>query len=208
MFVPDAELDRTSLRQGDILAGIPFPLFDLSKTVVLGRVRGDRTQTGIPAAETIATENRGDREWFSTVVSARLSFCAVLSNCCDIEPRDGRILIPMVALARLRPIPPNIQRDAPKLESLRANKNPANPEDPGYIDYFYLPAHERLERAEWVIHYNQVVAMGTAPVPELMERKILQMVDRERVKFKIKLAYSLARIGDHEINAGLQNPWQ
>jgi hypothetical protein len=42
----------------------------------------------------------------------------------------------------------------------------------------------------------------------LLSRKILQLLDRERVKFKIKLAAYLGRLTDEEAAVGLENPWQ
>jgi hypothetical protein len=208
MFVPDADLDRKSLRQGDILAGIPFPLIDLPNTVALGRLSGEPTANTLPSLTAVAENHRGDREWFSTVTKTRLCFCAVLSNCCDIEPRNGRILLPAVALARLRPIPPDFLREPARLASLQQNKNPSNPDDPGYIDYFCFDNHPRLENEQMVVHYNQLICIPSSAQEQLMQRKILQLDDRARVKFKLKLAFSLARLGDAEIAAGLQNPWE
>ena len=40
----------------------------------------------------------------------------------------------------------------------------------------------------------------------MLRKKILQIDDRTRVKFKIKLAFTLGRTNDDE--DGLENPWQ
>jgi len=41
-----------------------------------------------------------------------------------------------------------------------------------------------------------------------VRKKIIQLDDRTRVKFKIKLAFILGRTNDDEEAAGLENPWQ
>jgi hypothetical protein len=52
----------------------------------------------------------------------------------------------------------------------------------------------------------------TLPTPTianfLLRKKILQLDDRARMKFKIKLGFTLMRVNDDERRAGLENPWQ
>ncbi len=114
----------------------------------------------------------------------------------------------MVTLARLRPISNDIRNDEERFESLRANKDPRDPNDPGYMDLFYLEPHELLQNQDWVVHYNQVVTIPTTDIALLLQKKVIQLDDRTRVKFKIKLAVTLGRSNDDEQNAGLENPWQ
>jgi hypothetical protein len=113
-----------------------------------------------------------------------------------------------VALARLRPISPDIRQDEARYASLTANKDPRDQDDPGYIDYFYLEPHERLNDLEWVVHYHQIMSLPTADVAILLRRKILELDAPSRMKFKLKLAFSFGRANDEEIAAGLENPWQ
>jgi hypothetical protein len=145
-------------------------------------------------------------------VPARRSFQALrmlaessLSQCCDIAPRRGRILQPTIALARLIPVPPGLAGNADKLASLQANKYPLNPEDPGYINLFHIPEHPLLDGREWVVDYNQVLSIPATEFPEILQRKILQMNDFERIKFKIKLATSFGRVMEEE--QAIDHPW-
>jgi len=200
--------DAATLRQGDILEGIPFPLMDHAKIQILGTLAQDQDFNTLPTISPRTHQLRDDREWVTALVPVRFGFCAVLSNCCDLEPRDGRIQAPVFNLARLRPIPDDIRRNDALFASLRANKDPRDPLDPGYIDFFYLEPHELLEGRDWRVHYNQVITLPTGDITLLLRKKILQLNDVTRVKFKIKLGFTLMRANDGELRAGLENPWQ
>jgi len=152
-------------------------------------------------------EHRQDNRWTTLQVPVRFSYCAVISNCCDLEPRDGRVLVHAIAMARLRPIPPDIRNDQRRLDSLIANKDPRDPDDPGYIDYFYVAPHEQLSNADWMVSFHQIVSVPSTDSNLLLARRVVQLNDRARMKFKIKLAFSFGRSNDEELEAGLGNPW-
>lgn len=197
-----------SLRQGDILAGIPFPLLDQSKMHLLGEVADDYDYAGLPEIAPKTHLHRTDTEWVTLQVPARFCMCAVLTNCCDLEPRNGRVPTQMVSLARLRPISPDIRRDPERFHSLQANKDPRDQQDAGYIGFFYLESHELLDNRDWVVQFDQVVGIPSTDIGLLLRKKIIQLDDRTRVKFKIKLGVTFLRINNEEIAAGLMNPWQ
>jgi hypothetical protein len=198
----------TSLRQGDILAGVPFALMEQGKMHVLGAIAQDYDYAVAPSISVRTHEHRGDRGWVTIQVPARFGLCAVLSNCCDLEPREGRVQAHAVTLARLRPISPDTRNNPENFASLRANRDPRDAVNPGYFDFFYLEPHAQLEGTDWTVHFNQVVTVPTTDIALLLRRKVLQLDDRTRVKFKIKLASSFGRINDDEIDAGLENPWE
>jgi hypothetical protein len=133
--------------------------------------------------------------------------CAVLSNCCDLELRNGRVQAYSVALARLRPVSNDIRNDAVRFASLRSNKDPRDPDNAGYIDYFYLEPHGCLEGSDWNVQFNQIVTLPTSDINLLLRKKVIQLDDRTRMKFKIKLAFTFGRANDDELDAGLENPW-
>ncbi len=200
--------DAASLRQGDILTGIPFPLLDYRSLTLLGAVQEEYDYGGLPVINARTHTHRFDREWVTVQMPVRFGLCAVLSNCCDLEPRNGQILARMVTLARLRPVSDDIRRDAARFASLSANKDPRDQEDHGYIDYFYLEPHALLQNRDWNVEYSQCVSIPASDTNILLRKKLLQLDDRTRVKFKIKLAFTLGRTNDDEELAGLENPWQ
>jgi hypothetical protein len=204
-----AGFDVATLRQGDILEGVPFPLIDHTTLQLLGTIHLDRDFNGLPELAAKTHKQRQDNEWLTGLIPIRFGFCIVLSNCCDLEPRDGKIPAPVFTLARLHPIPEALRSNPDNFNSLKANKDPRDETDPGYIDYFYLEPHELLQDRDWRVHYNQVTTLPTSTISTfLLRKKILQLNDRTRVKFKIKLGFTLMRINDDERRLGLVNPWQ
>jgi hypothetical protein len=201
--------DVAALRQGDILEGIPFPLLDHRTLQLLGNIQTDRDFNAAPEITPANHKQREDHEWLTALVPVRFGCCIVLSNCCDLESREGRISAPVFNLARLHPIPDNLRNSPQLFDSLRANKDPRDPNDPGYIDFFYLQPHALLQDRDWRVHYNQVTTLPTATIATiLLRKKILQLDDRTRMKFKIKLGFTLMRVNDDELRLGLENPWQ
>jgi hypothetical protein len=180
---------------------------DHAKLNVLGTISQDADFNNIPVISPKTHQHREDRDWITAVAPIRFGFCSVLSNCCDLEPRNGKVLTHAVALARLRPIPPDIRTNPILFDGLRANKDPRDRNDPGYIEYFYLESHELLQGQDWRVHYNQIVSLPTSDIIVLLRKKILQLDDRTRVKFKIKLGFTLMRPSEEELRAGLENPW-
>jgi hypothetical protein len=205
MFVPVA--DMTCLRQGDILDGVPFPRLSSAETRVLGRLPVDLSQPTVPQLPAHTDTHRDDPRWLVAQVPVRLSYCAVISQCCDLEPRNQRITLPAFALARLIPIPAQIMEDAQRFSSLKSNKDPRVGSDPGYVNLFYVPALPELNGKEWIVDFNQTVSIPGKEFPSILRSKKLQMEDDWRVKFKIKLATCLARLTDEERAAGLEQPW-
>lgn len=207
MFAQEDVTQHDCLRQGDILEGIPFPLLDSKALLVLGKYEPSQQQEAFPAISPAFQSHREDPYFFTGQLKMRKSFCAVLSHCCELEPRHNKLFSAAISLARLIPIKSSIVQDTAKLASLRENRNPLSGV-PGYIDYFYINAHERLVNREWMVDFSQVLSIPNSEFPEILARKILQLDDRTRARFKIKLATYYGRFTDEEVSAGLRHPWQ
>jgi hypothetical protein len=208
MYVSPAEMEPNCFRQGDIIQAVPFPIID-GEMSVLSRIdhEGD-VRTPHPNVLAIPTEHRNTKDCITAQIKMRLSLGAVLAHCCELELRNGRCLLPTIPVARLIPVKPSISNDESKIASLRGNKDPRNTANPGYIDYFYLAAHERLNNMEWVVDYCQISSIPGTEYATLLRRKILQLSNRDRVKFKIKLAAFMGgRLTEEELGLGLENPW-
>ena len=207
MYVDAAQVERDCLRQGDVLDVVPFPIYE-SDSATLGKIdHGSGIEIPYPKIVVIPREHRGQKDCITMQLKARLSPGAVLAHCCELELRNGKCLLPMVAIARLVPLKSSIVKEPEKLASLRANKDPRTPEVTGYLDYFYLSANEAIGSVEWVVDFSQIASIPGAEYQYLLRRKVLQLLDRERVKFKIKLAAYLGRLTDEEHEMGLENPW-
>lgn len=200
MFIDDADL--TCLRQGDILANIPFPQLVTEKTAFLCAASLDRAGdlTFSPHSKIVRA-----LPMYTCQVDARIVFAAVISQCCDLEPRQGnRIAQPTIALARLAPIPRSVLNDPPQLADLRSNSDPRI-EGAGFLNLFHVPAHDRLNGDEWMVDFGQVFSIPSSEFPAILQRKVLQMDDDSRIRFKIRLSASFARITAEE--AALGHPW-
>lgn len=206
MFVDDGEMQRECLRQGDILGKIPYPLIDLAKLQILGQIQEDTSDLPYPSITTARVTHRNDTNYFTGMLTMRLAFYAVMSHCCELEPRNGQLICSSFSLARLIPIKESIAQNAEKLDSLRANKDPRT-SSPGFIDYFHIASHERLSDQEWMVDFSQIISLPKSEFPGILSRKLLQMDNRTRVKFKIKLATYLGRITKEEAEEGIREPW-
>jgi hypothetical protein len=174
----------------------------------MGGIPQEFAYTAIPPISALEiAPHRGEAGWVTIQVPAKFCYCSVISNCCDLEPRGGRVRTHAFSLARLRTISDDLRRDADRFNSLAANKDPRDPKAPGYIDYFYMEPHPLLEAHDWSVHFNQIVTLPTSDIELLLQRKILQLDDRTRMKFKIKLAFTIGRPNQEELAAGLENPW-
>lgn len=200
--------DLAVLRQGDILTGVPFPLLDQKQMQIYGTINNTESFISSPNLTTKLLEHRNDKEWTLATMIVRFGFCAVVSNCCDLEPHGGKIPGHALLLARMQSIPIDMRTNTESFESLKANKDPRDRTDPGYLDFFYLESHEQLLNQDWRVHFNQIVCLPTNDLPLLLSKKILQLDDRTRAKFKIKLGTKFMRPNPDEQVASLEEPWQ
>ena len=175
---------------------------------ILGEMDQAEGFTSVPPIKTKLRKHREDKEWTSAIVPVRFGFCAVVSHCCDLVLYGGKIQGHAVLLARLHPIPADIRTNEEFFDSLKANKDPRNRENTGYMDFFYLEPHEKLMNQDWRVHFNQIVCLPTTDIPKLLGSKVLQLDDLTRVKFKIKLGTKFMRPTDEELAAGLEQPWR
>src|ERR1700720_1441412 len=161
MFVEDASFETACLRQGDILRDIPVPLIDqITELVGLANVNPSASYFTPPKAE-LATTHRNDSNWFkASGVKVRLSYCAVLSNCCELE----KFRTPCLSVARLMPIDEGILSNPTNLAILRANVDPRVGKQ--YMRQFYIPPHERLEGKEWVVDFSQITSLPKSEFKE------------------------------------------
>jgi len=106
------------------------------------------------------------------------------------------------SVARLMPIPENIQNDPEKLEILKSNSDPRIHRH--YQNYFYVSPQEQLEGKAWVVDFSQITTFPKTAIQEALKRKLLQMDDAHRVIFKIRAGWFITRPSKEELADG---PW-
>lgn len=210
MFVEDAQIERDALRQGDILVGVPFPLFDRLAQKLTVLAEAEPGSLGVPQISLKAAPHHNDNNWFIAQIRVRLCFCAILSQCCELELHNGQMRSQMLNVARLIPIKPSIQDNAEKLDRLKANGNPAGQDTRHYLEYFYIEPNERLGGldSKWMVDFSQLASFPKSEYSEVLKLKTLQMDDLSRVKFKIRAGYYVGRPTDEEADGHLfDDPW-
>jgi hypothetical protein len=200
MFIDVADL--RSLRQGDILANIPFPQLITLKTAFLSTASIEKIG---PLTFSPSVETSRNAPMYTCQVQARIGFAAVISQCCDLEPREGnRITQPTIAVVRLVTIPDKIFKDSAALSALRDNSDPRIP-GTRFLNLFHIPVHARIDNREWMVDFGQVFSIPSSEFPAILDRKVLQMDDDTRIRFKIRLTASFARFTEEEF--ALHHPW-
>src|SRR5262249_39878356 len=95
--------------------------------------------------------HRNDAEWVLVQALAKYGFCSVISHCCDLEPRNGKVQTQPINFARLRPVPNDLRANAERFATLSSNADPRNQAGPVYFDRFYLQAHADLNNTDWIV---------------------------------------------------------
>jgi hypothetical protein len=202
MFIEDA--DMSCLRQGDIIGSMPFPILGVGRLSFVGKIDPPAPGSETAFVSLAAKNSRGPL--FSVQVPTRIVFATVISQCCDIAPREGGRIEGQhtIALARLVPLPEKARKNPETLASLRANSDPDAPEA-AFLGLFHVPAHPNLNNEEWAIDYSQVFCVPAPDLSLIIKRKLLQMTDESRIRFKIRLSYFYGRLTDEE--SAMNHEW-
>ncbi|HEV7673283.1 MAG TPA: hypothetical protein VGQ12_02005 [Candidatus Angelobacter sp.] len=197
MFV---DLDTSTLRQGDIIAEMPFPLVRLDrKTRFWGTyVRESGGRVDLEAE----TETFRSRPWMLAQVHAAISFCAVLSQCCDVAAAQDHPP-PAFLLCRLVPVNDGMRKNPSAYSTLKENIDPWGTGRP-FFSLFYVGMPAALDK-EYVADYGQVMTVVWSDYGAVLRRKILQMDDLNRAKFRIKASAHIGRVAKED--EGIGYPW-
>jgi hypothetical protein len=100
-----------------------------------------------------------------------------------------------------------MQSTAEKLHAIQTN--PDIRKGNGYKNYFYYGAPPELGgKEELMADFSQTTCIPSREFPEALSARVLQLDDRTRMKFKLKLGFFNASPTDEEIAAGIhEDPW-
>jgi hypothetical protein len=195
--------ERRALRQGDIIAGVPFPLARLQPSP---KFLGTYAAGSNEAAELKASVEQIGRTWWLTAqINTSISTCAVLSQDCNVDPGQ-RPPPPSFLLCRLGVVPESIRGSPARYEVLKENPDPYG-ERPGYLAFFYIGEHPELGPGEYVADFSQVMTVLWKDYNEILNRKVLEMDDLLRARFRVKAGAFLGRPTKEESAAGIADPW-
>jgi hypothetical protein len=170
MYVPDEEIDQTSLLQGDIIRDVQ----------ILGALNLNAIQFLTPAT------TGGEPTGWSVSAPPVSGFAMVLSHSCEVARENG-IKVTSIILAPLRDLSSATRPD--KVEQLIAS-NLLDQANPGgsFLKYFYLEPVEKLpyERGA-VVDYSKCFSVRNQSYEFLLGRKVLQLQDDIRNGMALKL---------------------
>ena len=197
MFAIDP--NRDELRQGDIIQGLYFPSMICQTLSLLGTAGISPESMGEGLSLSAVTKRIRGIDWLSAHLEVFRRFAVVLSQCCDLERRQGKLDILFFVVAPLLEVPYQIRTDPEKFAELQLNSLEQ------YVNLFYIPHTPPLPQA-YVVHFNMVVSLPRSQYDFAIAGKVLQMTDGERVRFKLKLGHHFSRLTREEIDTNLSPP--
>lgn len=200
MFVENP--DPTALRQGDIVTEVPFPLARLDRKLpFLGTIKdGSGENVRLDAI----TEQIGKSYYLVGQVHTVSSFCAVLNQCCDVDPKQAPPP-PSFLLCRVISVPEGLRRSE-HFEALKANVDPYGTAKAHYR-LFYLGILPGLDD-EFIADYGLCMTVAWRDYNQVLKRKIAEMVDLTRSMFRVKAGAYFGRPTAEEVDAGIANPYR
>jgi hypothetical protein len=194
MFMP--ELNRNELRQGDIIYGLYYPSMKCETLGLVGRVASPSTPVTESLSLSAVTEKSYGIEWMSAQVQVFRGFSIILSQCCDLERRNGKLNYPAFVISPLQDIPYPIRTYPERLVDFQENSLGK------YINNFYILQSPPLPQA-YQVDFSMVVSVPRSEFDFALTGKVLQMTDEARVRFKLKLGQHFSRPTQDEIDTGL-----
>jgi hypothetical protein len=188
-----------SLRQGDIITSVFFPLTRPGVLRFLGTY-GSGTGTDINLEPFVETPPGSVKKYVQAISHGVVAHAAVISQCCDLDRKHPRTSF---SLCRLIPFEPHRYRNA---EALVSHIDPWGPENP-HFQFFYLGEVGGLE-GEHLADFGFVTSFGWSDYQFILGRKLHQLDDLNRNKFRVKIGAFFGRPTDEDGIAGLANPYE
>jgi hypothetical protein len=196
MFVETS--DMTTLRQGDVISDVLFPLVRMDKPTVF--LAAYNRASG--RLEPITEETRRSR-YQHAQVGAAVSLAAVFSQDCDVDSRQEHPP-PAFLLCRVIQVWDSLLR-SPGYRSLQENIDPYGEGRP-YFQLYYL-GEIRGQDGVFLADYSQVVTVSWADYNHVLGKKLLELDKVSRSKFRVKAGAHIGRPTAEEIADGIGDPW-
>jgi hypothetical protein len=188
-----------SLRQGDVIADVFFPLSRPAQLKYLATyASGSGTDVGVkPFVEAPAGSQKA---YIQSLCHGVVAHGAVISQCCDLDTRHPKASF---SLCRIVTFERSRYKNA---EALVENIDPWGPERP-HFQFFYLGQIDGLE-GEYLADFGLLANLSWADYELILKKKVHQLDDLNRNKFRTKVGAFFGRPTDEDSAAGLANPYQ
>lgn len=198
MFAPHHD-NPPSLRQGDIIPNVFFPLTrpNLLKYIASYNSGSDIKIAVDPFIETPAGSRR---TYAQSICHGVVAHGAVISQCCDLDKKHPKTSFSMCRLVPL---------DRPRYRNLDAlvnNIDPWGPEN-SHFQFFYYGKIDGLE-GEYIADFALLTSLGWTDYDIMLAKKVHQLDDLNRNKFRVKVGAFFGRPMDEDRAAGLANPYE
>jgi len=195
-------IDRGTLKQGDIVRHIVFPIARLNSTRLISKVVG--AADGKVSVEAVL-EGDPKRPYHIAQVQGTHVPCAVLSQCCDVDSHQNPPPHSFV-LCKVVPIPARIKQHRPSYETLTANADPYGGAR-AYIQNFWLGEIPGLQ-GEYMADYSQVMTASWADYAAVLDGKVAELDDLHRAIFRVKAGAHFGRAAKEDVEAGYEDPFR
>jgi hypothetical protein len=197
MFAPQPD-KPPSLRQGDVIADVFFPLSrpGLLKYLATYDSGSDLSMKLQPFIE---APPGSTKKYVQAISHGIVAHGAVISQCCDLDrahPRTSFSLCRLVRLERSR---------FRNVEALINNIDPWGAEKP-HFQFFYVGSIGGLD-GEYLADFGLLSSFSWADYGLILGKKVYQLDDLNRNKFRVKVGAFFGRPTDEDTKAGLANPY-
>jgi hypothetical protein len=198
VFAPQHD-DPPSLRQGDIISSVFFPLTRPGLLKYLATY-GSGSGADIKLEPFVETPPGSMKKYVQSLSHGVVAHGAVISQCCDLDKKHPRTSF---SLCRLIPFERGRYR---KVEALVNNIDPWGPENP-HFQFFHLGEIDGLQ-GEYLADFGLLASFGWADYDLILAKKVHQLDELNRNKFRVKVGAFFGRPTPEDVAAGLANPYE
>jgi hypothetical protein len=199
MFI--AEFDASSLKQGDVIKDVVFPIARPDTTRFISRAVG--TSAGKVVVEPVL-EGSDKRPYHVVQVQGSHMTCAVLSQCCDVVPGQNPPP-PSFVLCKVVPVPKAIRKHQGSYETLTSNLDPYG-DRKAFFQNFWFGKIIGLD-GEYMTDFGQVMTVSWMDYDHTLKNKIAELDDLHRAMFRVKVGAHFGRVTDEDKAAGFEDPY-
>jgi hypothetical protein len=173
MFLPDDQIERHALRQGDIVSAL--------------HMVGSLHIEGI----LVSADAQGRQVSWHVQKAPEYRDAAVLSHSCEIATENG-VKFTSIVMAPIRDLDGATEKD--KIQDLIGSNILVEGVQASFLKYFYLPPNDRLQYKNGaVVDFSKCFSVRKNSYNHLLGKKALQMVPEIRQAFALKLALYFCR---------------
>lgn len=182
MFLDDEQIERGTLRQGDVVSQIHL----------LGAININ----GILYSSTAVTPK--EYSSWSVPTAPKFGDAMILSHSCEIA-LENKVKLTSIILAPLRDIHKATDKERVK-ELIDSNLIDRSNPKATFLKYFYVIANQKFEYSTGaVVDFSKLFSVRNQSYNALLERKIAQLSEETVVSMALKLGLYFHRTGVEEI---------